>query len=28
VLIITILIINTITNWISHRFQARMRGGA
>jgi len=28
VLIITILIINTIINWISYRFQARMRGGA
>jgi len=28
VLIIVILIINTITNWISHRFQARMYGGA
>jgi phosphate transport system permease protein len=28
VLIIIVLIINTITNWMSHRFQARMRGGA
>jgi phosphate transport system permease protein len=28
VLIIVILIINTITNWISHRFQTRMYGGA
>jgi phosphate transport system permease protein len=28
VLIIVILVINTIINWISHRFQARMLGGA
>jgi phosphate transport system permease protein len=28
VLIIMILVINTIVNWISHRFQARMYGGA
>jgi ABC-type phosphate transport system permease subunit len=28
VLIITILIINTIINWISHRFQARVLRGA
>ncbi len=28
VLIIIILLINTITNWISHRFQAKMRGEA
>jgi phosphate transport system permease protein len=28
VLIIVILVINTIINWLSHRFQARMRGGA
>ena len=28
VLIIVILVINTIVNWLSHRFQARMHGGA
>jgi len=26
VLIITIIVINAVTNWLSHRFQARMRG--
>jgi phosphate transport system permease protein len=28
VLIITIIIINTITNWLAHRFQKRLRGTA
>ncbi|MFH1486879.1 MAG: phosphate ABC transporter permease PstA [Chloroflexota bacterium] len=28
VLIIIIIIINTLTNWLSQRFQAKMRGGA
>jgi len=28
VLIITIVIINAITNWLSQRFRARMAGGA
>ena len=28
VLIITIIVINSITNWLSHRFQRRMRGAA
>jgi phosphate transport system permease protein len=28
VLIITILVINTITNWLSNRFQRRMKGAA
>jgi phosphate transport system permease protein len=26
VLIIMIIVINAITNWLSHRFQAKMRG--
>jgi ABC-type phosphate transport system permease subunit len=28
VVIIVILVINTIINWLTHRFQARMYGGA
>jgi phosphate transport system permease protein len=28
VLIITIIIINTLTNWISHRFQRKLKGTA
>jgi ABC-type phosphate transport system permease subunit len=28
VLVITIIVINAITNWLSQRFRARMTGGA